>query len=252
VRLHSSRLADGRRVTVYLPSSARARPRRPYSLLVLHDGQNLFEPDRAFVTGQHWRVGETADRLIASRAIPPVVICGVDHGAEARIKEMTPTPGPDSAGGGARRYGGMIVDEVLPLIRAEFPVRRDREGTALGGSSLGGLVTLSTLLEHPGVFAGALAMSPSIWWDGRVILRRIVRRPGALDGMRLWVDIGLDEGAKAVGDARRLAKLLAQLNTRPARPTFELSYIEEPGANHSERSWAGRFGRALTYLFGAR
>jgi enterochelin esterase-like enzyme len=239
-------------VTVYLPTSARARPRRPYPLLVLHDNQNLFEPERAFVKGQHWRAGETADRLIAGRVIPPIVMCGVDHGGDARIKEMTPTPGPDGAGGGAGRYADMIVDEVLPLVRAEFPVRRDREGTALGGSSLGGLVTLSTILEHPGVFGAAIAMSPSIWWDGRVILRRIVRRTGALDGMRLWVDIGLDEGAKAVGDARRLAKLLAQLNQRSRQPKFDLSYLEEPDANHSERSWAGRFGRALTFLFGPR
>lgn len=239
-------------MTVYLPTSARARPRRPYSLLVLHDNQNLFEPDRAFIKGQHWRAGETADRLIAGRVIPPIVICGVDHGGEARVKEMTPTAGPDGAGGGARRYADMIVDEVLPFVRAEFPVSRDREGTALGGSSLGGLVTLSTVIEHPGVFGAAMAMSTSIWWDRRVILRRIVSRAGALDGMRLWVDIGLDEGTKAVGDARRLAKLLAQLNKRPARPTFELSYLEEPDANHSERSWAARFGRALTYLFGAR
>jgi len=219
---------------------------------VLHDNQNVFDPDRAFVRGQHWRAGETADRLIAGRVIPPIVICGVDHGGEARIEEMTPTAGPDGVGGGAKRYGEMIVDEVLPFVRAEFPVRRDREGTALGGSSLGGLVTLSTVIEYPAVFGSAMAMSPSIWWDRRVILRRLVRRAGALDGMRLWVDIGLDEGAKAVGDARRLAKLLTQLNKRPTRPNFELSYIEEADANHSERSWAARFGRALTFLFGAR
>jgi predicted alpha/beta superfamily hydrolase len=220
--------------------------------LVLHDNQNVFDPERAFVKGQHWRAGETADRLIEGRVIPPIVMCGVDHGGDARIKEMTPTPGPDGAGGGARRYADMIVDEVLPLVRAEFPVRRDRGGTALGGSSLGGLVTLSTILEHPGVFGAAIAMSPSIWWDGRVILRRLVRRTSALDGMRLWVDIGLDEGAKAVADARRLAKLLAQLNNRSRQPKVDLSYLEEPDANHSERSWAGRFGRALTFLFGPR
>jgi hypothetical protein len=88
VRLHSSRLADGRRLTVYLPTSARARPSRPYPLLVLQDGQNLFEPERAFIPGQHWRVGETANRLIARRVIPPIVICGVDHGGDARIKEI--------------------------------------------------------------------------------------------------------------------------------------------------------------------
>lgn len=236
------RLGDGRRLTVYLPSSARARPRRPYPLLVLHDGQNLFEADRAFIKGQHWRVGETADRLIASRAIPPIVICGVDHAGEGRIMEMTPTPGPHGAGGGAQPYGRTIVDDVLPLVRAEFPVRRDAEGTALGGASLGGLVTLFIAIEHPRVFGSAFAMSPSVWWDRRVILRRIARRPEALAGMRLWIDVGLGEGPKTVDDARRLAKLLAHVAS--------VSYVEEPDADHSERSWGARFGRALMFLFG--
>jgi enterochelin esterase-like enzyme len=47
-------------------------------LLILHDGQNLFEPERAHVPGQHWQVAETADTLIATGAIPPIVIAGVD------------------------------------------------------------------------------------------------------------------------------------------------------------------------------
>jgi len=254
------RLPGGRRLTVYLPPNARAKPRNPYSLLVMHDGQNLFEPDRAFVKGEHWRAGETADRLVASRAIPPIVICGIDHGGDERIHEMTPTPGPDNAGGGLSDYGNLVVKEVLPLIRAQFPVRRDRKSTALGGSSLGGLATLGIMIDHPGVFSRAMVMSPSVWWDGRVILDMIAKRPQALADMRMWLDVGLDEGVRAIDDARRLAKLLADIGSksRGARSSatagqaagLETSYIEEPGADHSERSWAQRFGRALVFLFG--
>jgi enterochelin esterase-like enzyme len=255
------RLPGGRRLTLYVPHTARARTSEAYPLLVLHDGQNLFEPKRAFVKGQHWRVGETVDALIAGGVIPPIVVCGVDHGDDVRIKEMTPTAGPDGKGGGARQYARMIVEEVLPMVRTDFSVRRDPAGTALGGSSLGGLVTLFIATEYPGVFGSAMAMSPSVWWDRRVILRRIARRAEALAGMRLWVDIGLNEGPKTIDDARRLAAILAHIAKgsappkRPARskkraPALEVGYFEVPDADHSERSWAARLGPALTFLFG--
>jgi enterochelin esterase-like enzyme len=244
VRLHSLRLADGRRLTVYLPDTARVHPRRPYPLLILHDGQNLFERDRAFAPGEHWRVGETADRLIADRVIPPIVVCGVDHGGTARIAEMTPTREADGTGGLARRYVRLVADEALPLVRAEFPVRQDRAGTAIGGSSLGGLVTLFMLVERPGLAGSAIVMSPSVWWDRRVILRLLARRADALSGLRLWLDVDLSEGAKTVEDTRRLAALLS--------PRLELSYVEAPGPGHSEASWAARLPNALTFLFGAR
>jgi len=244
VQLQSMQLADGRRLTVYLSDTARARPRRPYPLLILHDGQNLFEPERAFAPGEHWRVGETADRLIADRVIPPIVVCGVDHGGTARITEMTPTRAADGTGGSARRYVRLVADEALPLVRGEFPVRQDREGPAVGGSSLGGLVTLFMLIERPDLFGSAMVMSPSVWWDRRVILRLIARHPDALSRVRLWLDVDLNEGAKTVEDTRRLAALLS--------PLVELSYVETPGPGHSEASWAGRLPHALTFLFGRR
>src|ERR1035441_8536801 len=97
--LHSTCLPSGRRVTIYLPPGYEDEPRERYPLLVLHDGQNLFEGDRAHVTGEHWRVGETADELVAARRIPPIVIAGIDHAASDRIFEFTPTRGARGDGG---------------------------------------------------------------------------------------------------------------------------------------------------------
>ena len=175
-------LADGRRVTVYLPGRLRSGRRR-YPVLLLSDGQNLFEPDRAFVAGQHWRVGETADALIARRRIPPMIICGIDHAGPERIREMTPTPGPDRTGGDAARYAALIVDDVPRLVRREFPVSHDRDETGLGGSSLGGLVSLFTAIEHPGLRPTDDDVSVRLV-DSRVILDRIARHPRGFAGTR--------------------------------------------------------------------
>jgi enterochelin esterase-like enzyme len=67
-----------RLVTVYAPDESALAPGR-LPLLLLHDGQNLFDADRAHVPGQHWRVAETAEALITSGRLPPVVIAGIDH-----------------------------------------------------------------------------------------------------------------------------------------------------------------------------
>lgn len=248
--LHSSHLPGGRRLTVYVPSVARRASATRLPLLVLHDGQNLFEGDRAYIPGQHWQVAESADRLIAERVIRPLVVCGVDHAGVGRIREMTPTPGAAGEGGGAARYAEMITGELLPFMRANYPVRPGPAHTALGGSSLGGLVTLCTALASPGVFGSLLVMSPAVWWDRRWILRQIARRPEALAGTRIWLDVGLEEGAKAVADVRRLKAQVSAL-PRPARVRpVSLGYFEEPGADHSERSWARRLPQALTFLYG--
>ena len=242
-------LGNRRRVTIYVPDAARARGRRRLPLLILHDGQNLFEPERAF-NGQHWRVGETADELIAARHIPPMIICGIDHGGPGRLRELTPTPGPKRDGGGGAAHAGLIVNELLPLLRREYPVDRDPAMTGLGGSSLGGLATVFTALSYPRVFGALLVMSPSVWWDRRVILRRLMRRRAALAGARIWLDVGTREGPNTVRDARRLAGAIVRPTAASRLAPVELEYLEDSEGEHAEHSWAGRLPHALAFLFG--
>jgi predicted alpha/beta superfamily hydrolase len=162
---------------------------------------------------------------------------------------MTPTPGPNGDGGGAAAYTRMIADELLPLMRREFPVERDRRHIGLGGASLGGLATLFAATQRPDVFGKLLVMSPSVWWDRRAILDLIARRPEALAGTRLWIDIGLREGVRAVADTRRLVRTLTRLKLALGAAPPELNYIEDADGDHSERAWARRLPRALMYLF---
>src|SRR5205085_11825592 len=57
-------LVKERDVIVYLPPGYEAEAARRYPVLYLQDGQNLFDGATAFIFGQYWRVGETADALI--------------------------------------------------------------------------------------------------------------------------------------------------------------------------------------------
>jgi predicted alpha/beta superfamily hydrolase len=239
----SATLGNARDITIYLPAGYDERPDRRYPVLYLGDGQNLFEPERAFIPGQHWKVREAADEAIGSRTAEPMIIVGVDNTGAQRLDEYTPTrDAARNAGGRAADYAKFLIDELKPRIDATY--RSDPARSAIGGSSLGGLVSLYLAMHHPDVFPRAAVMSPSVWWNGRSILGD-VETFEAGEGARLWLDIGGREGQEALTDARELRDRLqgrgwTQENFR---------YYEDRRADHSERSWAGRIRQVLEFLF---
>jgi enterochelin esterase-like enzyme len=236
----------GRRLTIYLPPGHETETAAPYPILILNDGQNLFDPDRSHIPGQPWRVAEAADDLIEAGTIPPLVICGVDHSGPGRLREFTPTPGPRREGGDADEYAYLVLHQILPFIRTRVPLSTDRRAIGIGGSSLGGLVALWMGIAYGDVFGVVLAMSPSIWWDDRYLLRLLEREPDGLVQTRVWLDIGRREGGRAASDARRLRQVLER------RGTEAFKYVEDPAGDHSERSWARRLPDALEFLFGKK
>ena len=69
-------LGNSRQVTVYLPPQYRTQPDRRFPVFYLTDGQNLF--DRATSAfGVEWQADETAQKLIASGQIEPVILVGI-------------------------------------------------------------------------------------------------------------------------------------------------------------------------------
>lgn len=243
-RFSSAFLDRSRDITVYLPPGyTRDGARMP--VLYLNDGQNLFEPDRAHVRGQHWRVGETVDALVATGVIPPLIVVGIDNTGTSRIHEYTPTSDTRLGGGRAGDYGRFLIEELKPFVDRTYRTVADPASTALGGSSLGALVTLHIGFTQPGAFGALVAMSPSVWWDRRVILSTI-RRTRPRPPLRIWTDMGTAEGRRALDDARMLKAALVGAGWSMGR---DLHYGEYEGATHSETAWAERFGAVLTWLY---
>jgi len=216
-----------------------------YPVLYMHDGQNLFEPDTAFQKGEHWRVGETATELIENGEIEPLIIVGIYNTGDHRKNEYTPTYDARLGGGAADDYGRMIIEELKPLVDATYRTRPDADSTGIGGSSLGGLVSLYLAFTHPHVFRRVAALSPSVWWNWRAILKT-VRQARSKPPLRIWLDMGTAEGKKGLDDARLLKAALVGLGFSAAA---DLHYAEYEGATHSEKAWAERVGPMLRYLY---
>jgi enterochelin esterase-like enzyme len=245
---HSSHLGEKRVALVYLPPGYRRDTRRQYPLLLLHDGQNVFDGSTSYVSGEYWRVREAADQLIAARKIEPVVIAAFYHGGAKRVFEYTPTRTVKLGGGGAALHARAVLEELLPFLRARYRLLPHARHTGLGGSSLGGLVTLWLGLEHPEVFGKLGVMSPSAWWSARYILRRVqaIQHP---QRQRLWLDVGTQEGATPLFSVRDVRLLKAMLVTKGWREGRNLHYAEVEGAGHSERAWAERVPEMLKFLY---
>jgi predicted alpha/beta superfamily hydrolase len=227
------------RVFVWVPPGYDSEPAKRYPVLYMHDGASVFF---------NWRLDEIAKPLIASRQIEPLIIVMVANGGtqDDRFDQYTPTRSSGfSHGGKADAYGRFLIEELKPFIDSEYRTLTDAANTGLGGVSLGGLVSLYLGLKNSAVFGRLAVMSPSVWWDNKLIVRQVknlVSKPG----MRIWLDIGTGEGQTSIGDVKELRDALVK---KGWKPDSDLMYYEAKGAEHNEEAFARRAGVMLTYLF---
>jgi predicted alpha/beta superfamily hydrolase len=241
-------LRNQRDLIVYLPPVYDAQPQRCFPVLYLHDGQNLFDGATSFIPGMDWHVGQTADQCIHEGRVEPLIIVGIYNAGKQRLGEYTPTRAPKLGGGSANRYSKFLLEEVRPFVRSQYRVQEGAENTGIGGSSLGGLVSLYLGLRQPKIFGKIAALSPSVWWNERVILRFAAAAP-VQPLPRIWLDIGTREGPRIVDDVERFRDILISKGWQPER---NLHYERIEGGEHNEAAWARRVGPFLRFLFPVR
>lgn len=234
-----------------MPPGYTESPEARYPVLYMQDGQNLFDPATAFL-GNDWGADIAADSLIRDGLLRPLLIVGVYNTGVRRISEYTPTRDPArNKGGKGARYARMLARELKPFIDSHYRTRRAASDTGVGGSSLGGLVSLEAALRYPRVFGAAAVMSPSVWWDRRSIIA-LVEAYKETSRPRIWLDTGTQESAFAdqvVADTRALRQALLEKGWREGQ---ELAYTEDEGAGHNEGAWAFRFHGMLQWMFGTQ
>ncbi|MBV8810987.1 MAG: alpha/beta hydrolase [Acidobacteriaceae bacterium] len=244
--LRSRFVRERRDVIVYLPPEYEAARDRRYPVLYLHDGQNLFDATTAFL-GNDWGLDEVAEELIGSGQIQPLILVGI-YNTPKRMAEYTPVRDRRGRGGRARAYGKIIVEELKPLVDSTYRTLPDRANTGLGGSSLGGLVTLYLGLQYPDVFGKLIVMSPSVWWANRAILKEVRKLPHKV-GAKIWLDIGTCEGQNPQVCVQNTVALRDALIEKGWQPGQDLAFVEDDGAGHDEKAWGYRMRDALRFLF---
>ncbi len=252
LRMHrafaSHYLPDKRDLIVYVPPEYDRQSDRTYPVLYLQDGQNLFDPRTSFIPGRTWEVREQADAAILAGEVEPLIIVGI-YNTPARLAEYTHERDWQMGGGEAAQYGLTLTREVLPFIASLYRVRTDRDSTGLGGSSLGGLVSLYLGLRYATWFGKLAVLSPSVWWNHKSILGYVNERaPGIWDRPRVWLDVGDKEGRRTLHDTEMLNRRLKANHWRAGET---LHFEKVHGGTHDEASWARRVRPMLKFLFPA-
>ncbi|HMK22974.1 MAG TPA: alpha/beta hydrolase-fold protein [Terriglobales bacterium] len=256
LRLHefSSRIFRNKRLLrVWLPPGYELPENsgKRYPVFYLNDGQNLFDGATSF-TGVEWQVDETADRLIRAGAIPPTIFVGIDNAGVERLKEYVPyrSLNPLLLRPLGDRYPSFLIREVMPFIGQNYRAAKGPENSFLGGSSLGGLITLYTILAAPSVFGGALLESASLWVANRQVLKD--SRTFRQWPHKIFLAVGTreagreDKDQQTVENARELERILRRSGLDDRRLRVEIA----EGGTHSEGAWAARFPEVLQFLLG--
>ncbi len=252
-----SKFVQPREVQVWLPPDYDKEPQRRYPVLYLHDGQNMFDASQA---GAEWQLDETAQRLILAKQIAPIIIVAVAS-SENRVGDYTPTSAwmpsgfivPTRAGGSAANYAKYLTTELKPVIDQRYRSKPLAADTAVGGASLGGLVSLWLVLHHGDIFGNALVVSPSLWWDDELMLQDVRKlKPLVASAQilrpKIWLDIGGKEGEAALLATRRMQAALSECGWDSKR----LAYLEQPDGTHDEAAWAQRVEPMLRFIYGGQ
>ena len=251
VRIHrnfpSTNLGPARDVWIYLPPRYDPGAPHRYPVLYAQDGNNLFSAATAF-GGREWGLDETAEWLIGTGLLPPVIIVGVANTLD-RVAEYTWHPDAEGVGGRGAAYFRFLRDELKPFVDHVYATRPGRDVTGVLGSSLGGLLALYLAVHGGDEFGLIAAMSPAVWWADRRVNDDLA---GLRGDQRIWLDVGGHEGedagewARNLEATRRLARVLA---ARGYRAGVNFEYWEAPDDAHDERAWGERAAQALRFLF---
>ncbi|SDF96760.1 MULTISPECIES: alpha/beta hydrolase-fold protein [unclassified Duganella] len=231
----SPQLGNSRKLRIYLPPGYDANPQQRYPVLYLHDGQNLFDPKTA-AFGAAWEIGTTVDKLIATGAIEPIIVVGIDNAGEQRINEYTPCCDKQYGGGKIDAYAAFIVDTVKPWADTQLRTLKDREHTAIMGSSLGGIASVYIGQKYPQVFSKAAGVSSSFWWNEQMFIKQLPPR----SPVKFYLDAGTNNDG--IEDTRKMRDAMQAKG-------YDLYYHEAEGGIHNEKSWAARVDIPLTWFF---
>jgi predicted alpha/beta superfamily hydrolase len=228
LKMHSNLLNEERTIMIALPDNYHSSTKR-YPVLYITDGQwNFIHTSQAISS------------LSSNGVIPQMILIAVQT-LDFRDRDLVVTRNEESKmGGGADKFLSFIKSELIPFIDVNY---RTSDYRALAGTSFGGIFVMHAFITDPHLFKSYLALSPSMWWDYGVLLKRteafLAKNP-MLDNY-LYITVaneGLGMGVNA------LARILELNSTKGLMWKF----IEYPQEIHGTVPYKGTYD-GLKFIF---
>lgn len=232
-------LIKTRRIAALLPYDYDTSNKR-YPVLYLQDGQNLFDDYAPFGS---WGVDKKL-AIMAERGTHEVIIIAIDHAEEERIEEFTPSYRTRLGVGQGKKYVSFLADTLKPYVDQHFRTLTDREYTGIGGSSMGGLISIYAGLMYPQIYSKLMIFSPSLWVAPNIHFHAI--RFEEVLQTKVYLYGGGAEGANVIPN---IHKLKAALEKEGQDQQMEFELAIDPLGEHNEKRWGQEFPRAIEWLF---
>lgn len=228
-----------RRVWALLPHDYESSTEH-YPVLYLQDAQNLFNEKAKY---GNWEIDKKL-AVMAEYNIGKIIIVAVEHAEKERIIEYN--VGTTVLGNGqGKKYIRFMTDTLKPFVDANFRTKPERENTGIGGSSMGGLVSIFSGIMYPEVFGKLMVFSPSLWVVPKIKLSFLeMEEP---QDTRIYLYAGGGESATMIDHVKNFKKRLSNKTSLSDKMKVRLSINTE--GKHSETYWSDEFPKAIEWLF---
>ena len=141
-----------------------------------------------------------------------------------------------------------VVEELKPMIDTLYRTQPDREHTAIGGSSMGGLMALYSAAKYNHYFSKAASLSPAVSFCYKQTKELISQYP--IDPKTyVYIDWGSDESRNkqqlTYATSRNLE--IAHLFDKQGASVYPRIIIN---GKHNEETWEQQVPIFIDYLFG--
>lgn len=241
VKYHKQMQGDGildRDIIVWLPPNYESDIDKNYGVIYMHDGQNIFDPATSSF-GIDWQIDETCYKRIKTNKMNPIIVVGIYNTAD---RNADYSPGKKGVA-----YMNFIIEKLKPFIDKTYRTLPSRENTVIGGSSMGGLISMMLVWEHSDVFSKAICMSPAFKIGRFDYVKTIRAYKGSKKDIKIYIDnggIGLETQLES--GINSMTKALKEKNYLEYK---DYIYIKENDAKHNEAAWASRFPMALNFIY---
>ncbi len=213
-----------------------------YPVLYLQDAQNLFNEGSAF---GNWEIDKKMS-ILAEYGRGDVIIIAIENGSEDRIKEYVLDYDSITENAEGKKYIRFLADTLKPYVDSVYRTKQEREFTGIGGSSLGGLVSIYSGFLYPEVYSKLMIFSPSLWLNPANDFPQMnFKNPYDI---KVYLYGGEEEGSEMTERMQLFEKTMEGWENSTSMQ-FEFKISINPEGKHQEFFWSQEFPRAIEWLY---
>lgn len=210
-----------------------------YPVMYLQDAQNLFNEEAPY---GNWEIDKKL-AVMAEYKIGKIIIIAIEHAEEERIREYN--VGKTILGKGqGKQYLKFITETLKPFVDTNFRTKPERQHTGIGGSSMGGLISVFCGLIYPKVYGKLMIFSPSLWVVPKLTIDKENENN---DDTKIYLYAGGEESDNLIEQVKNFKNNMIASEFVKDKMKINLS-INLQG-KHNETYWSDEFPKAIEWLY---